>query len=135
MENAGAGGGAVQITKKGGRTPLESYDGRELYYVKGEDQVGELWRVPVNGGEERLMMESVINANFALAARGIYFIPKRDPDGFSIKFYNFATGQTRRVAKVANAEWGLTVSPDERWILHIQVDNMHSNLMLVENFR
>jgi hypothetical protein len=41
------GGAAVQVTRDGGMEPIESMDGKFLYYIRA----GNLKRVPVDGGE------------------------------------------------------------------------------------
>ncbi len=92
-----------------------------------------LWRVPVDGGEGVRVLDSVrAYANVALVPAGIYFIPNAD---WSIQFFDLASGKTTRIITIGRPEWGLTVSPDERWILYTQVDQEGSDLMLVENFR
>jgi hypothetical protein len=54
----------------------------------------------------------------------------------SIQFYHFASGKTQLIAKLEKpVHVGLTVSPDRRWLLYAQHDEVGSDLMLVENFR
>ena len=61
------------------------------------------------------------------------FIPG---DGRSIQFLSFTTGKTRQLAEIVMpAGNGLTVSPDEKWLLYTQDDQTAADLMLVENFR
>ena len=56
--------------------------------------------------------------------------------GSSIRFFDFGTGKTRQIAITERQmSYGLSVSPDERWILYAQWDQVGSDLMLVENFR
>jgi hypothetical protein len=42
------GGGQVQVTRKGGFAPLESPDGKFLYYTKALSATS-VWKVPVGG--------------------------------------------------------------------------------------
>jgi Tol biopolymer transport system component len=134
-----AGGGeAVQVTRNGGATGLESADGKTLYYAKGRQAIS-LWKVPANGGEETQVLESLVsNGNFAVVDSGIYFIPT-PPAGAtssSIQFFSFATGKIRPVAATKKpALFGLTISPDGRSILYTQIDQSAQELMLVENFQ
>ncbi len=87
------GGSAVQVTKKGyggfdvGGDAVEATDGKTAYYLKG----GGVWRVPVQGGEETRVLESVFTNNFAVVDQGIYFIPSSERP--SIQFLSFATGR------------------------------------------
>ena len=54
----------------------------------------------------------------------------------SIQFLSFATGAVTPVATTEKyATHGLAVSPDRRWIVYTQYDQVNSDLMLVENFR
>jgi Tol biopolymer transport system component len=131
------GGAEVQITRKGGFAPLESADGRFLYYAKRLSATS-VWKVPVDGGEEFEIFDSLsFFANMALVPDGIYFIPtRRASKGFSVQFFDFVTGKIKTIITSEKTEGvGLTVSPDARWILYSQVDQTGSDLMLVENFR
>jgi hypothetical protein len=72
-----------------------------------------------------------------LVKEGIYFVSRHNTgSGRAIQFLGFATGN---VGTVANIEMpvlgGLSVSPDGKWILYSQIDQVGSDLMLVENFR
>ena len=135
---AGA-GEAVQVTKSGGGMAEESPDGSHLYYAKqiGTSWMCSLWRVPVDGGQEQQVLPSIYTSQYAVFAAGIYFIGPQEPDrSYSLQFFRFATGRTERITTLGpTVMWGLTVSPDRRSILYVQVDNLGSDLMLVENFR
>jgi len=132
------GGTAVQVTKGGGFAPFESYDGRTLYYAKGRAVPG-LWKVPVEGGAETLVLEQLaagLWGYWGLTQDGICYYNARTR---VIEFFSFAT---RKVTKLATPERdpllfnpGFSVSPDGRWILYAQMDTVASQIMLVENFR
>lgn len=128
-------GNPVQITKKGGGArAFESPDGRLLYYLKAGLEVTSLWKVPVEGGEETQVLEAVYGHNFAVVNRGIYFIPSQERP--AVQFLSFATGKVVTVAQIPRSPaYGLSISPDGRWLLYSQGDDPGSDLMLVENFR
>ena len=131
------GGAEIQVTKKGGFAPVESPDGKFLYYVKALFGTN-VWKVPVEGGEETEVFESLSSYNnMAVVHEGIYFIPtQRASKGSSIQFFSFATGKIEPIATLEKTEGGgLAVSPDGRWMLYGQIDQQGSDLMLVENFR
>src|SRR5207253_8168432 len=98
------GGEALPVVRNAGWGPVESPDGRFLYYVKtqpGTDRIS-LWKVPVEGGEESQVLESLSGElNYVIVDEGIYFNPRTDPgrDSF-IQFLNFATGSGKQIAAV-----------------------------------
>jgi Tol biopolymer transport system component len=129
-----AGGDAIQVTRDGGFAPLESPDGKFIYYTK--DLFGtSVWRFPVEGGQPTKVLENLSDfRNFVLTNNVIYFIPSQDRDS-SIQFLDFATNHTKRVASFGKPfDAGLTLSPDGGWILYSQVEQVGSELRLVENF-
>jgi Tol biopolymer transport system component len=135
-----AGGHAVQVTKKGGFAAQESRDGKTLYYAKriqfpGWRKYGGLWKVPVEGGQETLVLKELEAGMFdcwAVTGEGICFYS--DHTG-TIDFFGFATRRITQIAKPEKQGGPLTVSPDGRWILFSQVDVHTSHIMMVENFR
>jgi Tol biopolymer transport system component len=137
------GGEARQVTKGGGSVAYESMDGKFLYYTKGRNVVG-IWRVPVEGGEETLVLDTH-KAGFwsawTLVEQGIYFLTAEQPVRPAIEFFSFTTARVTEVSALAKPfrPWtnpeGLSVSPDGRWILYTQEDRADMDLMLVENFR
>jgi Tol biopolymer transport system component len=52
------GGEAVQVTKDGGYAPLESPDGKFLFYTKALFSTN-LWKIPVEGGEASKVLEGL----------------------------------------------------------------------------
>jgi Tol biopolymer transport system component/DNA-binding winged helix-turn-helix (wHTH) protein len=145
-----AGGPAVQITQHGGVTATESPDRRFLYYAKHWISPTSIWRVPVDGGEETLVVDGVSNSlNFVVADRGLYFLavaestPRppaavfhRATQRTSIDFFEYATGKRTTLFEVGKQAWvGMALSPDERSLLYSVMDSAGGNLMLVENFR
>jgi len=130
-----SGGDAVQVTRKGGRVAFESHDGKTLFYTKHDlGESGGLWRMPVGGGEEELVIPSVAGRNFAVANSGVYFIEATGEQAF-IRFLLFATGKVKTVASIPSWGHGISVSPDERFLIYSRPDESPNGLMLVENFR
>jgi Tol biopolymer transport system component/DNA-binding winged helix-turn-helix (wHTH) protein len=123
------GGEAVQVTRNGGMAATESPDGKTLYYVKAAGK-GSLWKMPAGGGTEEKLVDSIYRLNYAVTETGVYVTR----DGF-IDYLNFATGEIRSVIKAPRPDLGLTISPDGRYLLFVQVDSVGDDLMLVENFR
>ena len=137
------GGDAQPVTKGGGSAAYESRDGLSLFYTKARNVAG-IWRVPVEGGEETLVLDAH-KAGFwsawTVVEQGIYFLTAEKMGRPAIEFFSFTTGRVIEVAALAkpfrlatNPE-GLSVSPDGRRILYTQEDQRDMDLMLVENFR
>jgi Tol biopolymer transport system component len=131
------GGAAAQVTKNGGREAFESPDGKYVYYAK-LDAPG-IWRVPVEGGEETKVLEQGIQGYWAPVRDGIVVRTEAGPNP-SLDFFSLTNRQQRRIAalprEARDARFiGLSVSPDEKWILYTQRDRVESDLVLVENFR
>lgn len=136
------GGKGVQVTQEGGWTAFESADGRSLYYTKNldnNDTSSGLWRLPSTGGEELLVLPSVGSRSFTVREDGIYYLQRAIAEsGASIRFLDFATGQSREIAPVeesARLFGGLTVSPDRKTILFATATRTGSNVMVVDKFR
>jgi Tol biopolymer transport system component/predicted Ser/Thr protein kinase len=132
---------AVQVTKNGGFRACESPDGKYLYYSKFIDTSG-LWRIPVEGGEESLILDQ-LQAGYweawVVVNEGIYFIDPETKPHATIKFFSFASHRVRQITAIEKKPRpkgpSLAVSPDGRWILYSQLDQSGSDIMLVENFR
>jgi Tol biopolymer transport system component len=133
-----SGGQPVQVTKKGGIGAFESPDGRFLYYAKEGGGPTSLWKVAVEGGEEGLVLEPIASwSHLACGNQGIYFLPRLDMSSRTpLEFFDFATNKVKTLANVDKPGiYGLTVSPDGRFVLYTRLDQQGSDLMLVENFR
>ena len=125
------GGKEIQLTRNGGETALESPDGKSIYYTLSSG----LWKMPLSGGEESQVLPSVLGRAFSLVKEGIYFIPGPPFRKSSIQFLSFVTGEVKTVAPMsAPSFFDLSFSPDG-FLLFSQIDEVKSDLMLVENFR
>jgi Tol biopolymer transport system component len=135
------GGAAVQVTHGGGFYGVESPDGRFLYYANERLNPG-IWRVPTGGGEPTEIVKGpIVWWNWAIGAHGLYSLTSEDrPDdknGYVIRYVDL---DSRKVTSLFHREGrvdqnGLTVSPDEKWILYSESPWATSEIMLVENFR
>ncbi len=130
-----AGGNAVQVTKNGGLAPLESVDGKLLYYAKGENQTA-IWAVPVDGGEETRVLDSLSNwANFDVAGDGIYYVPMpTSSTEFPVRFFRFANRRWTTVAYATNIPRGISIAPDRRTLICALGESRGSDIVLVQNF-
>jgi eukaryotic-like serine/threonine-protein kinase len=128
-----AGGVSVQVTNNGGYFARESPDGRTLYYSDVDDF---LWKMPVGGGEPIRVLGEV--GRWSVLNNGIYIL--QDSKRLAkIKFLDFVTSRPQEVTTVdlgprAHAGEMFSVSPNAKWILYSRVDQIESDIMLVENF-
>jgi Tol biopolymer transport system component len=137
------GGEARRVTQHGGRSAIESPDGRWLYYVKPAEPG--LWRTELPLREGAAVEERVADVptlpmwrNWTLDATGVYFIEPQGTAGL-LRHLEFRSGAVRTVRALTawplNGDAGLTLSPDGRTILYAQADRIGSDLGLLENFR
>jgi len=128
------GGEAVPVLGVRGGGPVESPDGKFIYYRKDDG----IWRVPTSGDAESQVIDSIHpEGGWVVVEDGIYFISKPNEKGVShIRFKDLAASSIRTIAPIkGKPSWGLTVSPDRKTFLYTQSDESGSDLMLVENFR
>jgi Tol biopolymer transport system component len=142
------GGSPVQLTRGGSFDPLESPDGRYLYY--GNMVAPGVWRLPLaprlpdgslatQAGE--LIPETLPVAGhrfWTIGQGGIYFVDalKRP---VLLKFVDLASRQVTVLATLAKPPArftrSLSISPDERYALYCQDDVNRYEIRVVENFR
>jgi serine/threonine protein kinase/Tol biopolymer transport system component len=138
-----AGGNAVPLTRGGGFEAFESADGRYLVYSKGDGPLG-IWRLDLSTGREEpipALADAGVYRHWALGPRGVYFVPNSEINSpqASIYLFDFATGQTSRVAQlgrlVAQGPGMLAVSPDETSLLYVPAGRDNRDIMLARDFR
>jgi len=139
------GGKAVQVTKNGGYAALAATDGF-VYYTRASGVTAKksnepgVWRVPVDAGEEIRVFDQEVGASALFVSEdGIYFVTQQAQAGRAIEFYSFATKQTTKLLAFEKVSWpftfGLSASPDGKWIIWSQVDQIDNDIMLVEGFQ
>jgi len=133
-----AGGHAIQIAARGAYFPLESPDADYVYFVRNK----RLWQVKPDGSAEQLVagmpeLNSMGDEWFP-SKLGIYFLA-REGDRTVIKLFDVKTKQIRPVFTMDKSAptWigGMPVSSDGKYLLFPQVDELSSNLMLIENWQ
>lgn len=134
------GGPPIQITKNGGFAPLEAPDGKSIYYTKF-DAPG-AFQISVNGGNEVKIIDEPPSGYwgyFVVGTDGLYYAGDNGNHRPALKFYDFASGKITQVGIMDKDPYegapALSISPDGRFILVVQLDEARDSLMLAENFR
>jgi len=134
------GGSAIIVSSEPAFGFRESFDSETLYFVDGWTNA-RLKKVPINQTSSASPVEGMPllkdAALWTVVPGGIYFVPA--DAARSICYFDFSTRRVRRITEVDrdfnSANGGLSVSPDGRWILYSQVDEVNSDIMLVDHFR
>jgi Tol biopolymer transport system component len=135
-----AGGPAVQVTQDLGLAAQESEDARAVYYSNDHG----IWRLPLEGGEKTPVLrvgEGRVLRGWDLVPEGIYYADLRylNPEGqdYAVRLLDLESGRTETLFSRRGRfeHFGLSLSPDAKWILYGEQPLPRSELMLVENFR
>ena len=140
------GGAAVPVTPNRGRLAIESWDGRDLYYVSAVERTSSVWRMPVAGGEPVKVLDGVLSGSFDVVDGGIYFIELVSgnrgnfwtdrPGETRLRYYDFGSRQLSTVAEdLGWAGFGVVASRDGRSVFFGRIDSSATELMVVEDFR
>jgi Tol biopolymer transport system component/DNA-binding winged helix-turn-helix (wHTH) protein len=132
------GGNALRITRPNALVPQESTDGLYVYFLRRIDDKFYVWRVRPGGSDEQPVagLPPVDYEGWYPTQSGIYFIQN---SGMGIQYFDLATSHIRRIYALQKDPLpvigGLAISPDGTWLLYSQIDEISSDLMLVENWR
>jgi Tol biopolymer transport system component len=136
-------GAPIQMTRNGGLSPVESSDGRWLYYAKTDPNA--IWRLPLRhensaaAPAEQLVlgpMKDLNPYNWTLTPTELLFSARNSNSQlFDIRGYGLRTGKLRNLA--VNLQFqnysDLSVSPDGRWLLYWQLDRSGSDIMVADS--
>ena len=127
-----SGGAPEELTRRGAATFAQSLDGKLIYYARP----GGIWCVPVEGGAEYEVVKSDVEPGTLDVNRfGIYFHAHSSvTTNGDLMFYHFPNGPLTKVAGITT-RYGVSASPDGRWLLYTKLTSTGSDLMLVESFR
>jgi Tol biopolymer transport system component/DNA-binding winged helix-turn-helix (wHTH) protein len=119
-----------------GVRPLESFDGKSVYFAKYRGRTP-LGTVSLSNPGATMAVEKirVLDSRlWTVATSGIYFVPEDAPK--TLTYFDFNTKNTRQVLQFdKDPHFGLSISPNGRWIAYSQVDDYNSDIMRVEHFR
>jgi DNA-binding winged helix-turn-helix (wHTH) protein len=106
------GGEPVQITRQGGFSAYESFDGHTLYYAKSRYENPEIWQVPVNGGPESrvTLLHPSTWASWAITDKGILLLGEYSGASSELQYFDFATRSIHSLATLEKASFWLSAS-------------------------
>jgi len=118
---AASGGAAVRVTRNGGFTAFESEDGK-LYYNKSDNET-KLWRCNLDGTGETLVLNAVSDRAFVVTKDRIYYKRPHSGGGRALMVRYLSTGKEAQISVIPNSDrLGLSLSPDNRYLIYPQVD-------------
>jgi Tol biopolymer transport system component/DNA-binding winged helix-turn-helix (wHTH) protein len=132
------GGDAVALRAgHDGTSPQESPDGNDLYFAARNVNAG-LIRLSLKEGFTESPVEGLPpirdEYQWTVIPGGVYFVPMQAPK--SLYFFDFATKQTRQVFEIQKPfGYGLSLSPDGRWLLYTQIEEQNTDIMLADHFQ
>jgi Tol biopolymer transport system component/DNA-binding winged helix-turn-helix (wHTH) protein len=128
------GGAPIQLTKRGGKSPVEGPDGF-VYYSK-TFRSDEIWKVPSGGGEETLVFKApgLDSWSWALGPAGIYFVTESNRGKGVLFFYEFDTRKVLSVMPFDKRVVEPALSPDGTSLIFFQIDQWEQTIMLVNHF-
>ena len=124
----------IQVTRKGGEVNQESPNGQFLYYAK---LGSELWRMPTAGGEETKVLGTSDwekGSGWTPLERSILITQRTR---LVHQFFGSA-GKQRVISRELPGivRWaGLSLSPDEQWLLLTRLTRATVDVMLIDDFR
>jgi Tol biopolymer transport system component len=131
------GGEGRQLTRQGGIAAHETADGRRIYFIN-RYPFGSLWRMPSDGGGETLVLDKRIHSDkWTLWQDRIVYVDEPPREEHRLVMFDPETGRTTHlgsIGKVPSAP-GLAVSPDGKWILNAQTDQVSGDIMMVQNLK
>ncbi len=128
------GGTPIQLTRRGGTSPVEGTDGF-VYYSK-TFRSDEIWKVPPGGGEETLVFKApgLDSWSWNLGPAGIYFITNGRGGKGTLFFYEFNTRKVLSLMPFEKRVVEPALSPDGKSLVFFQIDQWDQSIMLANHF-
>jgi Tol biopolymer transport system component len=131
------GGQSTPVSSARGWGPKESLDGRYVYFASSASNGTSLQRASLGPIGTESPVDGIpalsFAANWTIVRDGIYFFP--GDDFTTLSFFDFASKQVRQILKGQLVFYGVSVSPDQRYIVYARHEIPKRDVMLVDNFR
>ena len=134
-------GAAERVTRNGGFAAQESKhpEAGVLYYTRVHDEG--LWQKALEGGEEIATPVPLFRkdwGNWAVGRNGIYFVYREWGVAWHVAYYDFVREETFYLTRLqGNWAWtlpGMSLSPNEAWLLFTDSDLINSDIMMVDGY-
>jgi hypothetical protein len=128
----------VQLTRHGGHAPIESADGKLIYYAKTPYANPQIWQVPAKGGNESIVSRQVRPpswASWAVVDRGILFAEPSGQGAPVLNLFDSASHRVKTLGTLSMVPFWLTATRDGRVVAFDQPGWQQAQVMLIENFR
>lgn len=125
---AGGGESRPAVAATPSFAPVESADGRYLFYRDGKG----LWRLPLAGGNPTFLTPIRWTTPYVVSIDGVFFLAEQDRrmQDRALLFLPFHVGAPVQVARVPTFQgFGLAVSRDGKTLLYSQLDQELTSLM------
>jgi Tol biopolymer transport system component len=131
------GGRPTAISTSGGYGAKESADGQYVFFASSASSPTNLLRASLNPIGTESLVEGMPGLSFAgnwtVVRDGIYFYPA---DDFStLSYLDFASKKVQPILKGQQVFFGISVSPDGRYIVYARHTTPTRDVMLIDNFR
>jgi Tol biopolymer transport system component len=129
------GGPPVQLTTQGGFAPMESYDGKTLYFAKSGMPSPEIWQMPILGGPETRvspLLRPGTWASWAETRQGIYFVQQGASGTPLLSFLDYSDHRIRAISAIDRFPFWLAASPEGK-ALAFDMNSREESHILIEN--
>jgi Tol biopolymer transport system component len=130
------GGEAEALSSQAGSLPQEAFGRDEVYFVTNLVGNPRLKVISLKKPGTESLVEGMPTVNFidwAVVPRGIFFLPS---DEWSLEYFDFAADKVSRVMEISSEPvMGISVSPDQHWIVYSRLQQADSDVMVVEPWR
>lgn len=128
------GGPGVRITDMPADSPIESFDGKTIYFGALQEDDG-VWRVPWTGGHAvKVVAPLAVRSAFAVGREGLYYVAPGIPGNCSavLRYRRFdgTDHELKRLAEIPS--FGLYVSKNEDRLLMSLFDIFDSDLVVAD---
>jgi Tol biopolymer transport system component len=132
------GGDATPLSATPGYAPMESFDGKRVYFaiLNGRKAILKTASLKPTGTEAGVEGMPVLSfaANWTLMRDGIYFYPADSPEILS--YFDFASQKVYPIYEVGRGSYyGLSISPDGHDALYSKTEDATSDILMINRPR